>query len=195
MNFLAHLYLSEDNVESRLGNFLGDFWRGDVRQNLPPGMRAGVDLHHRIDSFTDTHPQVRISRARMDKRFRHLTGVMVDVFYDHYLAKHWGRFSEQTLEGFIREVYTTFRDYPGVLPHPAPLVIERMAEQDWLLSYQTVEGISLTLRRMSRRMRRPNLLYEGGQELADHYEELQQDFDVFFPELVEHVRQNNGAGK
>ncbi len=183
VNYLAHLYLSEDTLEARLGNFLGDFAKGEERRRLDPALEAGIALHYRIDLFTDRHPQTKISRQRIDRRFRHLTGVLTDLFYDHFLAKHWADYSAQPLEDFAQEIYRTFQAYPGFMPEIARFVIRRMAAEQRLESYREIEGIESSLVRIAYRLRRPDVIDGAVEELRRHYDGLEADFALFFPEL------------
>lgn len=188
MNYLAHLYLSDNTVESRLGNFLGDFVRGEERQRVDAALEAGIARHHRIDSYTDRHPQTKISMQRIDRvKYRHLAGVLVDVFYDHFLAKHWAAYSDQPLDDFAQDIYASFRAYHGYLPRMARFVIRRMTEERRLESYREVRGIEEALHRIAYRMRRPDIIVGAVQELTANYEGLEADFAIFFPDLIAHM--------
>lgn len=188
MNYLAHLYLSDNTVESRLGNFLGDFVRGDERKRVDVALEAGIVRHHQIDTFTDNHPQTAISRQRIDRRkFRHLSGVLVDVFYDHFLARHWAEYSVQPLDEFAQEIYRTFSAYKGYLPRMARFVIGRMAAERRLESYREVRGIDEAMQRIAYRFRRPDLIEGAASELTANYEGLEADFHKFFPDLKAYI--------
>ena len=188
MNYLAHLYLSDNTVESRLGNFLGDFVRGDERKKVDPTLEAGIVRHHRIDTFTDSHAQTAISRKRIDTiKYRHLSGVLVDVFYDHFLAKHWADYSTQPLDDFAQEIYRTFSAYKGYLPRMARFVIGRMAAEQRLESYREVRGIDEALYRIAYRLKRPDIIQGAVSELVANYDGLEADFRLFFPDLKAHI--------
>jgi len=194
VNYLAHLYLSEATVESRLGNFLGDFVRGEERQRIDPALEAGIVRHHRIDAYTDDHPQTMISRRRIDRvKYRHLGGVLVDVFYDHFLAKHWATYHDQPLDDFAQEIYSTFRAYHGYLPRMARFVIRRMTEERRLESYREVNGIEEALHRIAYRMRRPDIIVGAVEELTANYEGFEEDFRLFFPDLIAHITGGNST--
>ncbi len=105
MNWLAHVFLSEPDVEFRLGNLLADIVRGEELRRMSPAFQRGVDKHKQIDAFTDAHPVVKRSRARISTRFRRFSGVLVDVFYDHLLASDWDRYSPIVLDAFTARFY------------------------------------------------------------------------------------------
>jgi len=187
VNYLAHIYLSEPTLESRLGNFLGDFVKGEERLRLSPGLQDGIARHMRIDDFTDHHPVVKASRKRINTRYRYLAGVMVDVFYDHFLAVHWLEYCDQPLEDFCAEVYRQFHSYEGYLPGMARFVIARMSAENRLESYRELRGMEETFVRMAFRLPRPEMLVGAADQLTEHYDGLDADFQAFFPELKAHV--------
>jgi acyl carrier protein phosphodiesterase len=181
MNWLAHLRLSPDEPQVRLGALLGDFARADDVERLPPRVRDGV-LHHRaLDRFTDAHPVFRRSRARLSAPVRRFVGVLVDVFYDHFLARDWHRFGDGgPLRAFTAAQYALLDRHRALLPAALRSVAPAMQREDWLASYAELAGIDLVLARMSQRLRRENPLASGGGELRAHYAELEGDFAEFF---------------
>ncbi|MDJ0536488.1 MAG: ACP phosphodiesterase [Xenococcaceae cyanobacterium MO_207.B15] len=191
MNWLAHLFLAAPDVESRLGNLLGDLVKGKARETLSPGLKQGLECHQVIDIFTDCHPIVRNSKQRIDNQYRRFSGILIDVFYDHILAKNWADYSSISLEQFTQDVYTSFEGYLEVIPPVASKVIQRAISENWLLSYRDLEGIELSLKRISwkltRRSKKHYDLCPAIEELSKHYRELEQDFTVFFPELMAHI--------
>jgi acyl carrier protein phosphodiesterase len=183
MNWLAHLYLSEDDVEHRLGNILADVVKGKARKALAAGIQRGIRCHQAIDALTDYHPDFGRSQQRIGGEYRRFAGIVVDVFYDHFLAKNWSRFSPVPLSQFTQEIYRDFLAYPGPLPEPVPLLFERMAREDWLGGYLHLSNIQDTLGRISRRLKRPVDLRNTMNDLATHYSLFEEDFLRFFPEL------------
>src|SRR5262245_63093143 len=105
MNWLAHLFLSEPDPGYRLGNFFANLIKGKARQALPPNLRRGVACHQVIDAFTDFHPFVHRSKRRVGEPHGRYAGILVDVFYDHFLARDWARYADVPLEQFTAEVY------------------------------------------------------------------------------------------
>ncbi|ATE59571.1 acyl carrier protein phosphodiesterase [Thauera sinica] len=186
MNFLAHAYLAGPLAADRIGGVIGDFVKGRL-EPLPPGLdaelAAGVMLHRRIDSFAETHPAFRRSRARVSTERRRLGGIMVDLFYDHFLARRWSRFSPEPLAEFTAQTYRLIGLYRGPLPESFRPVFERMAAHDWLASYRDADNVARALDRMAEhRLRRPNPLAGAGEELLRGYAGFEADFLEFLPD-------------
>ena len=191
MNWLAHAFLSEPDVEFRLGNLLADLVKGGDRAGMSAAFLDGVRRHQVIDAFTDTHPAVRRSRARLGSDFRHATGILVDVFYDHFLALDWDRYAAEPLDAFTARLYADVRTHPIELPAEARAAVERMLSEDRLGSYRRLDGIEAALRRVSLRLAartgRDFGLERGLSDLVAHFDGLRDDFAEFFPQLRAHV--------
>ena len=187
MNWLAHLLLSEPSPAFRIGNLLPDLVPASALVGLPEEFRRGAEQHRRIDAFTDTHPIVRRSILRVTPPRRRLAGVLVDIFYDHFLTCAWAEYAPMPLPDFLAEFYGSFAQYRAEIPPEAYLRLEQMRAANWLGSYGDLAGITETLRRMESRFRRPVPLAEGGVELELAYEGFREDFRAFFPELRAHV--------
>lgn len=189
MNYLAHLRLAPAQPLLRLGNLLGDFVRGVDLGTLPAAVRQGIAQHRAIDRFTDAHPVFRQSRARLDAPFRRFSGVLVDVFYDHFLALGWDRHGDgRSLAEFVAAIHGELDAHQELLPPRLREALPRMRQQDWLGSYGDLAAIDRTLARMARRLRHANPLATGGEQLRRHHAALRCDFDQFFPQLQAHVR-------
>ncbi len=185
MNWLAHLRLSPPEPLVRLGNLLGDFLHGVDVATLPEAVQRGVRMHRALDAFTDAHPAFRRSRERIRPPFRRFSGVLVDVFYDHFLARGWAGFGDgRPLGAFTAEVYADLQRHAAWLPGRLREVGPRMAAQDWLGGYAEVEHVDTALSRMADRLRRPTVLGEGGRELRAHDADLAADFAAFWPDVV-----------
>jgi acyl carrier protein phosphodiesterase len=187
VNWLAHLLLSEPNSGFRVGNLLPDLINVSDRTQIPAVFHRGMESHRRIDAFTDAHPMVRRSINRTSKPYRRLAPILVDVFYDHFLSVRWEQYSPVPLGQFVREAYDSFAEQRDLLPPLVGDALQRMRDENWLESYRDLAGVRLTLERMSRRFRRPVDLAGGVAELERHYADFGADFDVFFPELQQHV--------
>lgn len=182
MNFLAHLFLGPRDPEQALGSLLGDFVRGPVQQlDLPQGVRDGIWLHRRIDSFTDAHPLVLKSRERVSPQRRRYAGIMIDMFYDHLLARHWPVFSDQPLDQFTRDIYAVLLEQQPLIPERAWPTIRRMAEQDWLSSYARLTSLHQALDNISLRLKRSNPLPGSAIELEQDYAGFEADFLAYMP--------------
>ena len=192
MNYLAHALLAGDHPADRIGGVIGDFVKGPLDplpDGLGPGLAAGVMLHRRIDSFADSHPAFRRSRGRVSAARRRVGGIMVDMFYDHFLALHWQRFSAEPLDDFTADTYRLIAAHPEPLPAAFGPVFERMRAHDWLASYQDAAVVALALDRMAEfRLRRPNPLAGAGDELLAAYAGLEADFFEFLPDALAFAR-------
>lgn len=187
MNYLAHLFLSEGTPESLIGNLLGDFVKGSTVNLYDGEIRKGIDLHRKIDSYTDSHAIVRSSKSLISPQRRRFAGVLVDVFYDHFLAKNWREYSEVPLRDFASRAYKILQDNRDILPDSLQRVLPIIIARDLLLSYQEISEIGITLARMSARIKRTNNLAGGIEDLTVNYQQLESDFRAFFPELISYA--------
>ena len=189
MNFLAHLHLAEPTPESRLGNLLGDFVRGyPWDERYSPAVWLGIVEHRSVDAFTDAHPSWQKSRDLLPGSMRRFAGIVIDIFYDYFLHRHWDVFSpEQSLDSFIDEVHGQLEQAMSIAPPEAVKAIESMISQKWLYEYASVEGIDLTLRRVSHRSDILLPIYDAAQILVKNQEEMGSHFLEFYPDLVSYV--------
>jgi acyl carrier protein phosphodiesterase len=187
VNYLAHLYLAGDAPEALIGNLMGDFARGSMLEGYSEGIREGIRLHRKIDAYTDTHPVVIESKRRISPANRRYAGILIDVFYDHFLARDWETYSPLPLADFTAGVYDLLRDRLDHLPEPLQRLAPRMIAEDWLTSYAELPGIEQALRRVARRLKRENQLPTATVELEAHYNALAGDFARFFPDLRDFV--------
>lgn len=188
MNYLAHLCLAPPGDDALLGSLMGDFVKGPLPGSYPPGIAHAMVLHRRIDAFTDAHPRVRLSRERVSGPRRRFAGIMVDLFYDHFLARHWHRYRDEPLDAFTHRVYGLLAEREHTLPPRLREVAARMRETDWLGSYREIGSIHIALDRMSLRLRRENRLRGAAEELEAKYDEFDADFRIFFPDVTQFAR-------
>ncbi len=187
MNFLAHIYLSGDNDDLKIGNFMADSIKGKNYNRYSGNLRKGILLHREIDTYTDAHPLVRQSSSRLFKRFRHYNGVIVDVFYDHFLAKNWSTYHSEDLETYVAKFYQLLEDNFDRLPSNVQRFFPIMRRQNWLLSYAEISGIEHILFQMSHRIKNNICLNESVVELRKYYADFADEFETFFPEIIAHV--------
>jgi len=188
MNFLAHIFLSGDDEEVMIGNFIADAVKGRDYLGYSDGIVKGILLHRRIDAFTDSHVVVGQSKQRLRPKYRKYAGVIVDMYYDHFLSKYWDNYSEISLSQFVDYAYGLFQSWVDCLPSRIQLMLPHMIESDWLTSYTHLEGITRALKGLSRRTK-----YESGMEYAvgdlkQDYHEYKCEFELFFPELMDFSR-------
>ena len=190
MNFLAHVFLSRQSPQTIVGAMLGDFVKGPIDDRYPPPIRDAIALHRAIDRYTDTHDIPRVSRARMSPARRFFSAVLVDVFYDHFLARDWRRYCDIPLPVFARQVYDALAAQRADLPPRLQWAATRMAADDWLTAYGEIAGINAAVNGIAyrlRRFRRAQVLVGSVEELEQHYAGFEDDFRVFFPQLMRYV--------
>ena len=183
MNYLAHIFLSQDDQEVMLGNFMADMIRKKDIDHLSDLMIKGIKLHHTIDHFTDHHPIVRHSRSLFFDEFRHYSRVIIDVLYDHYLAKNWSYYHDKSLSLYVEEFYQYANDQKRNLPYRVRKVIPIMIEYNWLYNYSTINGIIKILKQMSRRIDDGTRMDKCLPVFKEHYQLLEKDFTAFFHDL------------
>jgi acyl carrier protein phosphodiesterase len=187
LNWLAHVFLSEPNVEFRLGNLLADIVRGEELRRTSPTFQRGVQKHKQIDAFTDAHELVKRSRSRVGAEHRRFSGVLVDVFYDHLLATNWDKYSPIVLDAFTAKFYADIESKHVELPASARVTLDRIIRHDLLGSYRRIEGVERSLRRLSAylssRWQRQFALEKGVADLIAHRDGFEADFAEFFPQL------------
>lgn len=190
MNFLAHCYLSGPDPLIITGNFIGDFVKGrNLSSTFGPGIARGVELHRAIDVFTDHHPVVKKSKDRLRPTYRHYSGVIVDIFYDHFLAAGWEAYSETSLTDYAAQVYQLITDQHSLLPERVNQMLPYMVRGNWLKNYAHLEGIERVLGGMSRRATFESRMEHATHDLRESYDEFQREFDVFFPALRQYCDQ------
>jgi len=192
MNYLANLYLAGPEPEALLGALMGDFVKGPLNGRFPPGITHALALHRRIDAFTDAHPVTAKSRLRVTPVRRRFAGIMVDLFYDHFLARYWDQHADEPLDAFTARVYALLEQHLAVLPDPLRSIARRMAQFDWLGSYARIESVHTALDRLSLRITRENPLAGAAVELEANYAAFEADFRAFFPDLVSFARHHGG---
>jgi acyl carrier protein phosphodiesterase len=191
MNILAHSYLSGQHTDLIVGNFSGDFIKGDPaspRHQLTIGEIAGVRLHRAIDTFTDAHPEVDAVRNLLHPRCHKYAGAAVDIFFDHFLATNFRELTGQSLPHFIPDFYRTLTQHLNRLPPPAARMADYMIRHDWLRSYQFMEGIDRSLKGVARRTAYPSGLDTAIEDLERYYEQIAEHFANFWPQLADHIQ-------
>ncbi len=178
-----HLFLSGSDPEILAGNLMGDFVKGRLDDRFPSGIRRGIEIHRKIDSFAAGNEVFLRSKHCIDPCFGHFRAVLVDIFYDHFLACYWEEFSPVSLDDFISSSHQSISRYEDHLPPRLQELLPRMFSRHWLIAYREPAGIESALRRMSERLTRQNPLAEGFIELSKKRDFLLRDFRAFLPEI------------
>ena len=184
MNFLAHIYLSGNNEAVTIGNFIADGIRGKKYLKYPRDIQTGILLHRQIDTFTDAHKTVRLSTKRLHKNYGHYSGVIVDILYDHFLAKNWSKYCNLPLAEYVDNFYESLENNFEILPKRIQKLMPYMIADNWLLSYASIEGITKVLEGMNRRTQNRSQMNLAVNELQECYNEFEDEFTCFFDELI-----------
>jgi len=183
MNFLAHLYLAATDKEIIIGNFIADTIKGNKYHHFSDGIKFGIKMHRAIDVFTDEHPIFRKSKRRLNPKYRLYRGVIIDLIYDHFLAKNWTKYSSTPLDIYSQEIYSLLSDNFKILPEKAQYLLPYMTEQDWLYNYSTINGIGNTMYYMNKRTKGLSKMDEAVIDLKQNYSIFEKDFTSFFEDL------------
>jgi len=187
MNYLAHLFLSCDNEDHLLGNFIADSIKRPEGLIFSKEIMEGIHLHKLIDQYTDIHPVVKQSTRRLHHRHRKYASVVVDIWYDHLLARQWNKYSNRSLREFADEMYAILRKRTKDMPNKLKLNLPLMADDDWLMKYSTMDGMMVIFDKLKKRVSKPDLLLGAKEAFLAVEKELEEDFGIFFPMLQDYV--------
>ena len=184
MNYLAHIYLSGTNDLLKIGNFMADSIKGHDYEKFDSEIKKGILLHRHIDSFTDMHPIYRQSKHRLHEKYGHYSGVIMDILYDHFLAKNWSKFSDEKLEDYADNFYQLLQDNYDILTERIKGMMPYMIARNWFVSYATIAGLEMILFQMDYKTKHRANMQEAIVELQDFYTEFESEFFLFFEELI-----------
>jgi acyl carrier protein phosphodiesterase len=184
MNYLAHIFLSGENDLVTIGNFIADGIKGKKYKKHPKNIQIGVLLHRHIDTYTDAHETVRRSTKRLHEKYGHYSGIIVDILYDHFLAKNWSKYSKVPLNEYVDNFYDLLKEHFEILPLRIQKMMPYMMADNWLLSYASIDGITRVLEGMNRRTKNISGMNEAVNELEEFYKEFESEFTLFFDELI-----------
>ncbi|MFT6054033.1 MAG: acyl carrier protein phosphodiesterase [Roseivirga sp.] len=170
-----------------IGNFLGDFIKGNQYLNYDPEIGKGVILHREIDRYTDSHLTVGESKKRLSEKYRHYSGVIVDMFYDHFLAKNFNEFHSSDLKSFSEGHFKTLLAFKPNMPHKAQYMLPHMVENNWLMGYGEMQGMHQALTGLSQRTKFDSKMDEAVEDLVEHYALFESEFRDFFPDIQAHI--------
>lgn len=183
MNYLAHIYLSGDDEELKIGNCIADSVKGKQFINYPPGVQKGIILHRAIDTYTDAHPTVRKSTHRLFTNYSHYSSVIVDIYYDHFLASNWEDYSNIPLKDYVKNFYVLLQKNKAILPRRVKHFLPIMVEANWLLNYASLDGIGKILWQMNHRTGKRSKMDQAVEDLKIHYSLFENEFKSFFEDL------------
>lgn len=183
MNFLAHIYLSAEDAELKIGNFIADSVKGKKFDRYPKRIAQGIQLHRQIDHYTDHHPVVKQSIQRLRSKYKRYSGVIVDLYYDHFLAANWQDYSDQPLLSYTHEFYDLLQSYYSILPKRIQHFMPFMIKNNWLFQYSSIPGISTILYQMNQRTKNKSNMNFAVIELEKDYDLFYKEFQEFFLDL------------
>lgn len=187
MNFLAHAYLSGSDMKIITGNFIADWVKGNKKDNYPEQISRGIILHRAIDSFTDNHPVYRQSKQKLISEYHKYSGIIVDIFYDHFLASCWNKYSSFILKDFANLVYLSLVKNYFHLPPRVKFFLPNLIAVNRLGSYADIKGIQNALELMVRRTSLPEHTVYAMKILRENYVEFKSEFSDFFQEMVTYI--------
>ena len=183
MNYLAHIYLSGDDDFLKIGNFIADGIKGSKYKFYDIPMQKGILLHREIDTFTDSNAIVKRSKRRLNDNYNLYRGIIIDILYDHFLAKNWKSYSAVPLDKYSQDFYTLLLQNTEKLPVRIQHMLPYMIKDDWLTSYATLEGIKKVLIGMNKRTKERGEIHLAIHDLIENYSDLEKDFTQFFEKL------------
>lgn len=193
MNYLAHLYLSGESEKVIIGNFIGDYVKGKKYQDYPQEVSKGILLHRQIDSFTDTHAITREAKLLFRKEFGLYSGIVVDFFYDHFLAKNWNTYSDLTLRSFAKRTHAILLSNHNMLPVRVKGFLPFLIQNKRLESYALVDGITQSLKIMSNYSSVPSKSEEAKLILQENYKLFENYFTSFMHDMIKFVEMEHGV--
>jgi len=189
MNYLGHFFLSPPGQEQiLLGNFLGDFVKGDIKQhNLPPEVSHGIAIHRAIDSFTDQHELILKAKHLFSNKHRRYSGIILDMCLDHFLARYWSDYNPQPLNIFSTDIYHALNQNLENMPELAKRTAISMQRYNWLCSYSELDNLEVAFTNIGQRLTRDNPMQSAVGELKRLYAALEEMFRQFIKEIANHI--------
>lgn len=187
MNFLAHLHLSYPHTDEMVGNFIGDYVKGKNYRQYPNEVAKGIVLHRKIDFYTDTHELQRECKMLFREEYGLYAGIVMDMLFDHILAKNWGRYSEYDLLDFTHTCYDELAKQNEILPERVQNFLPRMRAINRLYSYASTDGITFAIKQMSKYTSLPDRTDQAMRIFGKHEAFLERQFDLFYNDLKAYV--------
>lgn len=198
MNWLAHIFLSEQNIDFQMGNYLADPLKGRVWDEASLNLKNGMHVHKIIDSYTDAHGEFKRSKTRLGEKGL-LKPIIIDLTYDYLLTKNWDTYSSIPIDAFLQTFYNQAHQQLDILPQKASSYLKRLIEYDVLNKYQSLEHLEIAFKRVDTRLSKRLFARDQAVSYVDrvheHIEDIEKDFLLFFPQLCQKVRENVNQNK
>ncbi len=193
MNYLAHAFLSCSNADILLGNFIADYINVKDDHEYSDGIRKGIEIHRKIDFYTDNHPIVRKGTKRLRPNQHKYAPVVIDILYDYILSANWSRYSGEKLQDFADGVYDIFLNNKSLMPSKLKERIDHMIEDNFLLLYSSDQGLMKSLNYMDRRTKFPSNFSRALNDLKEDWDLFNDEFNLFFPDVIKLVENECGC--
>lgn len=188
MNFLAHIYLSGNDDLIKIGNFMADSIKGRDYENYTDELKTGILLHRFIDSYTDSHPVFKQSTKKLHQNYGHYSGVIIDMYYDHFLCKHWAKYSDEDLADYVNNFYHSLHENYDLLTDKIKYLLPYMEKGNWLYNYQFLDKFEVILTQMDSRTKYKSKMSFAVADLKEHYGEFEAEFSLFFEDIRNQVK-------
>lgn len=188
MNFLAHIYLSGNSNDVKIGNFIGDYVKGKSFHIYPEEIKRGILLHRFIDSFTDKNTHTLDAKQLFASKYRKYSGIVIDIIYDHFLAANWSKYSDESLRNYIDNFHNTLLDNNDMLPAEVQEFVPKLIKNDRIYSYREISGIRSVLSTMAIYTSLPDHSDFAIDVLNENYEFLKQNFFLFFNDIIYYIK-------
>jgi acyl carrier protein phosphodiesterase len=172
-----------------IGNFIADHVKGDGITKFNTGIQQGIKLHRAIDTFTDSHPEYLKSKSRLIANYRKYSGVVADMFYDHFLSANWQNYSQEPLDLFTDRIHAVIIKHYPILPDRSQRFVAYMNKFNWLKGYGTLEGLGRALSGMAIRTPFKSGIENAVSDLKKDYTHYKSEFEFFFPAICEYAKQ------
>ena len=188
MNFLAHVYLSEDNFSLAIGNLIADRVKGKDLTNFSPMIQKGILLHRKIDAFTDHHSLFKECVSILFPFYRHYSRVIIDMYFDHFLASNWDKYHSKNLKVFSNEFYDALKIESENFPENIKNFSRKLIFYNWFDSYKTITDLELILTQMAQPTRFPSKLSASKKQLKGNYTYFHNHFSSFMEEVIDFTK-------
>jgi acyl carrier protein phosphodiesterase len=188
MNFLAHIFLSGDDKDVQIGNFIGDVVKGNKYNNYPDKIKEGILLHRKIDDFTDNNETVKQAVERLKPKYNRYSAIVVDILFDYFLIKNWDKYSNKDFNAFVKEFHINLMCNYLKIPAKARVIVVSIVVNRWFHRYSTKDGIKEVLDKMAFYRNIPDESDFAIEILIKYEADFDKEFNIFFPKLIEEIR-------
>ncbi|MFN6014756.1 MAG: ACP phosphodiesterase [Flavobacteriales bacterium] len=184
MNFLGHLYFSNNDHELMYANLFGDHIKGSQLDKFPSSVKKGILLHRKIDYFIDHHPAVIGLLHMLYHELPKVAGIAVDLYFDHLLAVNWNKYHTKDLDEFLVEFYTYVPNNWNHYSKDFQILIGNMRKFRCMNYYAKFEGLEKDSEGVSSRISFDNTLKDAPAIFLKHRTEIESSFSAFMKDAI-----------